>query len=83
MWNAGLDESKAGIKIYGRNVNNIRYADDTILMAESEEKLERLLMMVGKESEDVLRLNIQKKEDHGIQSHHFMADRWGNSGNSG
>ena len=75
MQNAGLYELQAEIKIARRNINNIRYADDTILMAESEEKLERLLMMVGKESEDVLRLNIQKKEDHGIQSHHFVTNR--------
>ena len=75
MRNAGLEETQAGIKIARRNINNLRYADDTILMAESEEKLERLLMMVGKESEDVLRLNIQKKEDHGIQSHHFVTNR--------
>ena len=57
------------------NINNLRYADDTTLMAESERELKRLLMMVGKESEDVLRLNIQKKEDHGIQSHHFVTNR--------
>ena len=75
MRNSRLDESQAGVKIIKRNINNFRYADDTILMAESEEKLERLLMMVGKESEDVLRLNIQKKEDHGIQSHHFVTNR--------
>ena len=51
MWNAGLDEAQAGIKIAGRNSNHLRYADDTILMAESEEELERLLMKVKKESE--------------------------------
>ena len=60
MWNAGLDEAQAGIKIAGRNINNLRYADDTTLMAESEEKLKSLLMKV-KESEKVgLKLNIQK-----------------------
>ena len=51
MWNAGLDESQAGIKISRRNINNLRYADDTILMAESEDKLKSLLMKVKEESE--------------------------------
>ena len=61
MWNAGLDETKAGIKIAGRNLNNLRYADDTTLMAESEEKLKRLLMKVKEASEKAgLKLNIQK-----------------------
>ena len=61
MRNTGLDEAKAGIKIAGRNVNNLRYADDTILMAESEEELKSLLMKVREESEKVgLKLNIQK-----------------------
>ena len=61
MRNAGLDEAQAGIKIAGKNVNNLRYADDTILMAESEEDLKGLLMKVKAESEKVgLKLNIQK-----------------------
>ena len=61
MRNAGLDEAQAGIKIAGRNNNNLRYADDTILMAESEEELKSLLMKVKEESEKVgLKLNIQK-----------------------
>ena len=61
MRNAGLEETQAGIKIAGRNINNLRYADDTILMAESEEQLESLLMKVKVESEKVgLKLNIQK-----------------------
>ena len=60
MWNAGLDEAQAGIKIAGRNINNLRYADDTTLMWESEE-LKSLLMKVKEESEKVrLKLNIQK-----------------------
>ena len=60
-WNAGLDEAQAGIKITGRNNNNLRYADDTTLMAESEEELKSLLMKVKEESEKVgLKLNIQK-----------------------
>ena len=61
MWNAGLDKSQAGIKFTRRNVNNLRYADTTILMAESEEELKSLLMKVKEESEKVgLKLNIQK-----------------------
>ena len=61
MRNAGLDEAQAGIKIAGRNINNLRYADDTILMAESKEELKSLLMKVKKESEKVgLKLNSQK-----------------------
>ena len=72
----------AYIKIARRNINNLRYADDTSLMAESEEELKSLLMKVKEESEKVgLKLNIQKT-DHGIWSHHFMENRWGNSGNS-
>ena len=61
MRNAGLDEAQAGIEIAGRNINNLRYADDTSLMADSEEELKRLLMKVKKESEKFgLKLNIQK-----------------------
>ena len=61
MWNAGLDEAQAGIKIARRNINNLRYTDDTTLIAESEEKLKSLLMKVKEESEHVgLKLNIQK-----------------------
>ena len=63
MWNPRLDEAQAGIKIAGRNINNLRYADDTSLMAESEEELKSLLMEVKEESEKVgLKLNIQKTE---------------------
>ena len=84
MRNAGLEETQAGIKIAGRNINNLRYADDTTLMAESEEQLKSLLMKVKVESEKAgLKLNIQKtKTMHGIWSHHSMGNRWGNSGNS-
>ena len=61
MWNVGLDEAQAGIKIAGRNINNLRYADDTTLMAESEEELKCLFMKVKEESEKIgLKLNIQK-----------------------
>ena len=63
MWNAGLDGAQTGIKIAGRNINNLRYADDSTLMAESEEELKSLLMKVKEESEKVgLKLNIQKTE---------------------
>ena len=72
MRNAGLDE--AGIKIAKRNINNLRHADDTTLMAESEEELKSLLMKVKEESEKVdLKFNIQKTK---ICSHHFMAKRY-------
>ena len=61
MWNAGLDEAQAGIKIDRRNINNLRYADDTTLMAEREEEWKRLLMKMKEESEKVgLKLNIKK-----------------------
>ena len=61
MWNARLDEAQAGIKIVGRNINNLRYTDDTSLIAESEEKLRRLLMKMKEESEKVgLKFNIKK-----------------------
>ena len=61
MWKAGLDDSQVGIKIAGRNINHLRYADDITLMAESEEELKSLLMRVKEESEKVsLKLNIQK-----------------------
>ena len=84
MRNAGLEEAQAGIKSAGRKINNLRYAGDTTLMTESEEELKSLLMKVKEESEKVgLKLNIQKTKDHGIWSHHFMANRWGNSGDIG
>ena len=83
MQNAGLDEAKAEIKTSGRNINNLRYADDTTLMAESEEELKSLLMKVKEESEKSwLKTQHSENEDHGIWSHHFMGNRWGNSGNS-
>ena len=72
MRNAGLDEAEAGIKIAGRNINNLRYADDTTLMVESEEELKSLLMKVKEESEKVgLKLNIQKRRSwHLVPSLH-------------
>ena len=76
MRNAGLEEAPAGIKIAGRNINNFRYADDTPLLAESEEELKSLLMKVKEKSGKVgLKLNIQKTK--------IVANRWGRSGNSG
>jgi len=78
-----LDEAQAGINTAGRNINNLRYANDTTLMAESKEELKSFLMKVKKDSEKAgLKLSIQKMKNHGIQSHHFMANRWGNNGNS-
>ena len=83
MRNAGLNEAQAGIKIAGRNINNPRYADDTTLMAESEEELKSLLMNVKEESEKVgLKLNIQKTKIMASGPNHFMANRWGNNENS-
>ena len=80
MRNAGLDEAKAVFKIAGRNINNLKYADDITFISESEE-LKSLLMKVKEETEKVgLKLNIQKTKI--IWSHHFMANRWGNNGKS-
>ena len=80
MRNAGLEEAQGGIKIAGRNLNNLRYADDTTLMAESKEELKSLLMKVKEESEkNWLKTQHSENEDHGIWSHHFMENRWGNS----
>ena len=88
MQNARLDEADAGIKIARRNINNLRYADDTTLRAENKE-LKSLLMKVKEEREKAgLKLNIQKNEDHGhthlmgIWSHHLMANRWRNNANN-
>ena len=84
MRNAGLEEAQAGIKIARRNISNFRYADDTTLMAESEEEIKSLLMKVKEESgKSWLKAQHSENEDHGIQSHYFMANRWGNSGNNG
>ena len=84
MRNAGLEEAQAGIENARRNINNLRYADDTTLMAESEEELKSLLMKVKEKSENVgLKLNIQKMKimaSGPITS--WLIDRWGNSGNS-
>ena len=83
MQNAELDELQAGIKIARRNINNLRYADDTTLMEERKEELKSFLMKVKEESEKAgLRLNIQKMKIMAIHSHPFMANRWGNSGST-
>ena len=81
MRNAGLDEAQAGIKIAGRNINNLRYTDDTTLMEENEE-LNSLLMKVKEKSDKVGLKKHSDNQDHGIWSHHFRANRWGNNGNS-
>ena len=76
MRNAGLEETQAGIKIARRNINNLRYTDDTTLMAESEEELKSLLTKVKEETEKYLfKIQHSKNKDHGIWSHHFMANR--------
>ena len=76
MQNAGLDEVQAGIKIGGRNIKNLGYADDTILMAEGKEELKSLLMKMKEESQKRwLKTQYSKNKDHGIRCHHFMANR--------
>ena len=78
MRNAGLDEAQFRIKIAWRNISSLRYADETTLMGENEEELKSLLMKVKEESEKAgLKLKIQK-----TKIHHFIANRWGNNGNS-
>ena len=83
MRNTGPEKAQAGIKIARRNINNLRYADDTNLMAEREEELKSLSKKVKVESKNWLKAQHSENDDHGIWSHHFMANRWGNSGNSG
>ena len=83
MRNAGLDKEQTGIKIDGKNISNLRYADDTTPRAESEEELKSLLMKVKEESKKSwLKTQHPKNEDHGTWSHHFVANRWGNNRNS-
>ena len=83
MRNAGLKEAQAGIKIARRNINNLRYADDTTFMEESEEELKSLLMKMKEESgKSWLKSHHSEIEDHGIWSLPFMAKRWRNAGNS-
>ena len=84
MWNAGLDGSQAGIKIAGRNISSLRNADDTTVTAASEEELLQLLDDGERgEWKSWLKTQQSKNKDHGIWSHHFIANGWGNSGNSG
>ena len=87
MRNAGLEETQAGIQIAGRNINNLRYADDTTLMAESEEELKRLLMKVKEEMKVKekfgIKLNIKKTKIMASGPITSWQMRWGNSGNSG
>ena len=75
MRNVRLDEAQAGIKIARRNINNLRYTDDTTLMAESEEEPKSLLMKVKEESEKFGLAQHSENEDHGIRSHHFLGNR--------
>ena len=82
MRNARLDEPQAKVKIARRNINHLRYTDDTTLMAESEEELKSLLMEVKVEWKSWLKAQHSENEDHGIWSHHFMGNRWGNSRNN-
>ena len=83
MRNAGLEEAQAGIKIAGRNINNLRYAEDNTLMAESEEELKSLLMKVKEESEKVgLKLNIQQTTIMASGPITSWQNRWGDNGNS-
>ena len=83
MRNTGLDEVQAGIKIAGRNINNLRYAGDTTLMAECKEELKSLLMKMKEKSEKSwFKAQHLESKDHGIWSHHFMGNRWANSGYS-
>ena len=80
MQKARLDEIQAGIKIAGKDINDLRYAEDNTLRTESKEELKSLLMKVKEESEKPGLKQHSKNEDHGIQSHHFMVNRWGNNG---
>ena len=83
MRNAGLEEAQTRIKIAGRNINNLRYADYTTLMAESEEEFKKPLDESDSgERKSWLKAQHSENEDHGIRSHHFIGNRWGNSGNS-
>ena len=83
MRNSGLDEAQTGINIARRNINKLRNADGTTLMAESKEELKSLLMKVKEKSgKSCLKAQHSENQDHGIWSHHFIANRWGNNGNS-
>ena len=77
VWNTRLDEAQAGIKTAKRNINNFRYADDTTLMAESKEELKRPNDGDREKWKSWFKIQHSVNEDHGIWSHHFMANRWG------
>ena len=77
MRNAGLDDSQGGIKTAGRNIRNLRYADDTSLMTETEKELKSLLMRMKKSEKGSLKLSIQKEKIMAFQFHHFMANKGG------
>ena len=77
-----MDEAQAGIKIAGRNINNLRYTDDTTFMSESEEELKSFDETEREEWKSWLKNQDSKTEDHGIWSHHFIANKWENNGNS-
>ena len=83
-WFLRLKEAQAGIKMAGRNINNLRYSDDTTLMGESEEEIKSLLMKVKEEWKSWLKTQHSENNDHGTRSHRYfpMARRWGNNGNS-
>ena len=82
MRNAVLDEAQAGIKIARRNISNLRYTYEATLMAESKEELKSLMMKMKEQSETFGLNQHSENEDHCIWSHHFMANNWGNNGNS-
>ena len=82
VWNTRLDEAQAGIKIARRNINNLTYANDTTLMAESKEELKRPAEGDRGKWKSWLKIQHSVNEDDGIQSHRFMANRWGKHGNS-
>ena len=82
MWNAWLDEAQSRIKIAGRNINNLTYADDTTLVAENEEESRNFLMNMKKEWKNWLKTQHPKNEDQGIWPLHFMVNKWRNEGNS-
>ena len=82
MRNTGLDEARAGIKNATKTTNNLRYADNSTLMAEREEELKILLMKMKERMKKVDKAQHSENEDHGLWSHHLTANRWGNRGNS-
>ena len=82
MRNTRLDEAQAGIKTARRNINNLRYVDDTTFMVDCEEELNSLLMKVKGERKSLLKTQYSENKDHGVWSYYFMANRWENNGNS-